>query len=1023
MKGFYCLILTCFFLAYHSTIRAQCPPPGFPDPGNTCAQAPILCENLDGYCSTINNNNVTQNFPGCPGWTLNNDEWFAFYAGSTTISIQITPSNCSTGSQMGLQGGIYTGCGNPWTSMDLQCACTTSPFILSSNNFVIGQIYWIVMDGCAGNVCDYSVDVLEGSTVGMPPNNPGAINGPTQVCGGTTTGFSIPPPTGATMYTWTLTPSGMGTVSGTGANVNVNWNPNASGTVQLCVTVANQCYANNTPSCITINVTPKPTATISGSGILCAGAGGSVNLNVNFTGQAPWQFVYAINGVQQPPVTTSNNPYTLQATQPGTYTLVSVSSTTGGCTGTVSGSANVTQTTVNASSTVTSPQCGQSNGSINLTPSGGTNPYTFIWSGGQTTEDISNIPPGTYTVTITDSHGCTKVHTVTVQDNLINLNVTGNVTANTTCNGGNGSIDVSVAPAGSYTYLWSNSATTQDLSNVPAGTYTVTVTSGITCTGTASFTVQDQPNTPTISSTVTGTTCDLGNGGINLSVSGGVSPYTFNWSGGQTTEDLANIPAGAYSVTVTGANGCSSTASINVTNSNPPFNINANVMANTTCNGGNGSITLNVTPNNSYTYNWSTGATTSGITGLTPGTYDVTVSAGGSCTQTASFTVPNQPNEPHITSTVTQSTCDLNNGAINLSVSGGVTPYTFMWSGGQTTEDLNNIPAGTYDVTVTGANGCSSTASITVGNNNPPINVTANIVANTTCNGGNGSISLVVTPNNSYTYNWSTGATTPNLTNLPPGTYDVTVSAGGSCTQTASFTVPDQPNTPNVNPTLNSSTCDLSNGSISLSVSGGVSPFTYNWSTGATTQNLANIPAGSYDVTVTGANGCSTVANINLGNVNPQININGNVFANTSCSSSGNGSITLNVTPANNYTYQWSNNATTPNISGLTPGTYIVTVSAGGSCVETAAFVVPDDPNAPDLTFTYVASTCGLSNGSINLTVFGGVPPYTYSWSSGQTTQDISNLPEDIYAGDGHGCEWPNTMTGLFCRTTTYRSR
>ncbi len=1013
MKGFYYLILTCFFLAIQQALFAQCPPPGFPDPGNTCAQAPILCENLDGYCSTINNNNVTQNFPGCPGWQLNNDEWFAFYAGSTTISIQITPSNCSPGNQMGLQGGIYTGCGNPWQSMDLQCACTVNPFILSSNNFVIGQIYWIVMDGCSGNVCDYSVDVLEGSTVGMPPANPGPVSGPTQACAGTTSGFSIPPPTGATMYTWTLTPAGIGTVSGTGANVNVNWAANASGTAQLCVTVSNQCYANNTPACQTITVIPKPTAAISGSGVLCAGSGGSVNLNVNFTGTAPWQFVYAINGVQQPPVTTSNNPYTIMATQPGTYTLVNVSSTTGGCTGTVSGSATVTQTTVNASSTVTAPQCGQSNGAINLTPSGGGTPYTYIWSSGQTTEDLSNIPPGTYTVTITDNHGCTKVHTVTVQDNIINLNVTGAITANTTCNGGNGAIDVSVNPAGNYTYLWSSGETTQDLSNVPPGTYTVTVTSGVTCTGTASFTVPNQPNPPNLSSVVTGTTCDLGNGSINLTVSGGVSPYTFNWGGGQTTEDLANIPAGTYDVTVTGANGCSSTATINVANTNPPFNVNANIVANTTCNGGNGSITLNVTPNNSYTYLWSTGATTSSLTGLMPGTYDVTVSAGGSCTQTASFTVPNQPNTPNINSAVTQSTCDQNNGSINLTVSGGVSPYTFNWSSGQTTEDLANIPAGSYDVTVTGANGCSSTASITVGNNNPPINVNANIVANTTCNGGNGSITLNVTPNNSYTYLWSTGATTPSLTGLPPGTYDVTVSAGGSCTQTASFTVPNQPNTPNVNPNVNPSSCDLSNGSIVLSVSGGVPPYTYQWSNGSTTQNLAGIPAGSYDVTVTGANGCTTVANINVGNINPQININGNVIANTSCSNTGNGSISLNVTPPNSYTYQWSNNATTPNISGLTPGTYIVTVSAGGSCTATAAFVVPDNPNAPNLTFTFVASTCGLSNGSINLSVFGGVPPYTYMWSSGQTTQDINNLPEDIYTVTVTGANGCTAVDGV----------
>ncbi|MBP6828246.1 MAG: SprB repeat-containing protein, partial [Saprospiraceae bacterium] len=509
MKGFYHLILICTLIASHHTLSAQCPPPGFPQPGNNCVQAPILCPTLDGYCATINNNNQAQNFPGCPGWQLNNDEWFAFYAGSTTITIQVTPSNCSQGNQMGLQAGIYAGCGPPWVAMDLQCACTTSPFVLTSTNFVIGQIYWFVIDGCAGNVCDYSIDVLVGNTAGAPPDNPGPVTAPATACAGTTTPVSIAPPLGATIYNWTVTPAGMGTVSGTGANVNVNWNANASGPAQVCVTVANACFPNNTPSCTTVNVIPKPTAMISGNGFLCAGSNNPANLTVNFTGQAPWQFVYTINGVPQPPIQTSNNPYTIMATQPGTYALQNVSSVTGGCIGTVSGSSTVTQVTVNTQTVVTNALCGQSTGAINLSVSGGQAPYTFIWSSGQITEDLSNIPPGSYTVTATDNHGCTKVTTVNVPDNIVNPNITGVVVANTTCNGGNGSIDVTVSPAGTYSYLWSNNATTQDLSDLVPGTYTVTVTQGVTCSGTASFTVPDQPNTPVITSNVQGTTCDL----------------------------------------------------------------------------------------------------------------------------------------------------------------------------------------------------------------------------------------------------------------------------------------------------------------------------------------------------------------------------------------------------------------------------------------------------------------------------------------------------------------------------------
>ncbi|MCW5920897.1 MAG: gliding motility-associated C-terminal domain-containing protein [Saprospiraceae bacterium] len=999
MKFFY-HVLTCALSILCYPLFGQCPPPGFPDAGNTCVQAPVLCENLDGYCNTINNNNQQQNFPGCGGqFVLNNDEWFAFFAGTTSITIQVTPTNCTPGPNMGLQGGIYSACVSQ--PLALQCQCTQNPFILSSNNFVVGQIYYFVLDGCAGNVCDYSITVLSGSTVGVPPNDPGPITGLQEVCQNSTTGYSLPPVGGATTYTWTLTPN-IGTISGSGPNVNVSWGNNTT-SADLCVTTANGCYANPTPSCITIDVIPTPTATISGSGQLCQGGGGTVNLTVTFTGEGPWTFTPTFNGSPQAPITTSENPYTYTVNQVGNYGLqnVSVPGGANGCNGTVSGSASVTQVTINTSATVINSQCGLDNGGINLTVSGGSQPYLFQWSNGATTEDLSNIPAGSYTVTITEATGCTREFTATVNDNIVNLNITANVTANTTCNGGNGAIDVSVnPPPGNYTYQWSNGATTQDINNLEPGAYTITVTAGPTCSNTATFNVGNNPNQPNVTGTTTQSTCELDNGSININVSGGVPPYLFTWSNGSTSEDLNNIPAGSYSVTVTGANGCTQVGNFTVGNNNPTFNINANITANTTCIGGNGAINLNVTPANpNYTYTWSNGATTPNLSNLEPGSYTVTVSAGGACTQTNTFTIPNNPNNPNINPNVIPSTCELSNGSISISVTGGVSPYTFQWSNGSSSQNLSNIPAGSYTLTVTGANGCSSVANINVNNNNPPITINGTPVANTTCSGGNGSISIsVAPPNPNYTYTWSNGATTPNINNLPPGTYTVTVNAGGACTQTASFTVADNPNLPVINITPVSSTCDQSNGGINLSVSGGVMPYTFSWTNGATTQNLVNIPAGFYGVTVTGANGCTASTGVNVSNENPLITVNGNVIANTLCNGNGNGSITTSVAPPGVYTYSWSNGATTPSISNLVQGTYTVTVTGSGSCSQIASFTIPENPNGPTINGNPTSSTCDLSNGGINITVSGAVPPYTYQWSSGQTTQNINNVPAGSYS-------------------------
>ncbi|MBL7828064.1 MAG: hypothetical protein JNJ57_15645, partial [Saprospiraceae bacterium] len=1009
MRKIYILLLFVFAV---NAVFGQCPPPGFPNSGNTCQQAPILCDNLDGYCNTINNNNVQQNFPGCGGgWVLNNDEWFAFFAGTTTITIQITPTNCtSTGNNQGLQAGIYHGCGG--SVMDVQCACEEDPFILTSTNYVVGDIYWFVIDGCAGDVCDYSIDVLAGSTVPFPPVINDPVTGPNPICAGTSGTYSIPDINGASTYTWTLNPPSMGTMTGgNDQDVNVAWAANASGTAQLCVSVGNYCYPNADSACITVNVTPRPTAAISGSGIICAGSNSTVNLTVTFTGIGPWTFTPSLNGVPQTPITTTDNPYTFPVTQAGTWTLQSVRTEAGAqCPGTVSGTAVITEITLNPSSTTVAATCGQSNGSVNLSVSGGNAPYTYIWSNGITTQDLSSTPPGTYTVTITDNNGCTVTHTATIADNMVNLNLSAVTTNNTNCaTPFNGSINLSVSPSGSYTYNWSNGATTEDINNLEPGTYLVTVTQGVTCTATGSYTVTDQPNNPNITFSVVNTTCDLPNGSINVSVSGGTTPYTFIWSNGATTEDLSNLLAGSYQVTVTSPNGCTDTETITITNNNPPITITPTVVANTNCNGtGNGSITISVSPSGTYTYNWSNGSTAQNQSNLLPGTYSLTVTGQGSCSQTMDITVPDQPLNPTVTYTTVQSTCDLANGSINVSVSGGVAPYTYLWSNGATSQDLNNILAGSYSLTVTGANGCTASADITVTNNNPPINISGTTMPNTTCNGSfNGSISVTVTPPSTYTYVWSTGATTLNLSNLAAGTYTITVTGQGSCSQTAEFTVAENANVPNVVPSVIPSSCDLPNGSVNISVSGSVPPYTFSWSNGATTQNQSNVLAGNYVVTVTGSNGCSTVASIDIPNINPPININATVVHNTTCTGA-NGSIDLTVTPPNpNYTYTWSNGPTTQDQNNLPPGDYTVTVSAGGTCVEVQTFTIDNNPNEPNLSYTQVDASCGLSNGSINLSVTGGVLPYTYLWSNGATTQDLNNIPAEIYTvtvTGGNGC-------------------
>lgn len=407
--------LFCICLTASLKNVAQCPPPGTPAPGNSCASAPVFCGGLDGYCATTDNNNPVHAFPGCPGFQLDNDEWLAFFAGTNTITFRITPSNCTDDSttNTGLQGGIYATCGPGWIPKDLQCTCTDDPFILTSSSFVVGETYWLVLDGCAAHTCDFSIEVLSGSTTGFPPDNPGAIAGPSDVCRGSVTGFSIPPVAGATDYSWTLSPAGAGTVSGSGPEATVVWSDTATGPAQLCVTTGNACYSNPTPSCKSVAISPGavPVMAVSGGGVLCSGTS-TVDVVFQFTGNPPWTFSYNYNGIPQPVLETSANPFILQANQPGVYTPQSVHS--GICGGTVSGFALVTQSNITASFATMKAHCGLGDGAVDLTPGGGSPPYTFDWSGGQTTEDLNGIPAGSYTVTITESSGCSEILTINV---------------------------------------------------------------------------------------------------------------------------------------------------------------------------------------------------------------------------------------------------------------------------------------------------------------------------------------------------------------------------------------------------------------------------------------------------------------------------------------------------------------------------------------------------------------------------------------------------------------------------------
>ncbi len=526
-------------------------------------------------------------------------------------------------------------------------------------------------------------------------------------------------------------------------------------------------------------------------------------------------------------------------------------------------------------------------GSVDLTVTDGTAPYAYNWSNGATTEDISGLCAGTYSVTVTDFFGCTSSINAVVEcqggGDECEVSISGE-TIDTKCGRCVGSINITVSGfKGTQTYTWSNGATTEDISGLCAGTYSVTVTEG-ECSTTDNFIIHDSPAIDmTVSSTdnTTSTDCQTNcNGTASVSVSTEGS-FTYQWSNGSTDASISGLCGGTYCVTVTDSYGCTKSDCV-VVKCIPVCNIQMNVTG-TECNSSNncqnncnGTATANATGGNgTYTYHWSTGASTKSISGLCGGTYCVTVTDSYGCSISDCIVIKCTPvcnleiDLNHTDCTSSGNCGNGCNGTASVTASNGTSPYKYKWSNGKTTQSISGLCGGQYCVTVTDNKGCVKTGCVYVTCH--PIVCYLKVsacVKSVSCYGAkNGEVTLTVRYGTSpYQYKWSNGATTKNLIGVSGGTYKVTVTDKVGCSATATAVV-KEPTEIVVNATVancsKNRTCYNSygcNGKITIiSVTGGSGGYQYKWSNGKCTKNLTDLCGGQYCVTITDCKGCYTV--------------------------------------------------------------------------------------------------------------------------------------------------------------------
>ncbi|MFN0015899.1 MAG: beta strand repeat-containing protein, partial [Saprospiraceae bacterium] len=669
--------------------------------------------------------------------------------------------------------------------------------------------------------------------------------------------------------------------------------------------------------------------------------------------------------------------------------------------------------TFTASTNHTNVSCpGGSNGSATASPTGST--LSYLWNTTATTQTISNLAAGTYTVTVTNQiTGCTASATAVVtQPAPLGVSFT---KTNVSCFGGNNG---SVTASGSggtpgYTYVWSTGTTGPTISNRPAGTYTVTMTDANNCPIVQSTTITQPSSAVSASISKTNVSCFGGNNGsATASASGGTPGYTFVWSNGTNGPTASGLSAGTYTVTATDANGC--TAAQTTTITQPPL-LTANANAtNATCFGGsNGTASASgsggVTP---YTIAWSTGGTGPLITGLSAGTYTATVTDGNGCTATAAATV-GQPAALQIAIVASEVSCfGGNDGSATATGSGGATPYTFVWSTGTSGPTANNLSAGTYTVTMTDANTCTGSATASIAQP-PGISIVIS-KTNVTCFGGNnGSATATATGGTpGYNFVWSTGTTGPTAINLSAGTYTVTVTDALDCT-TAQATTITQPTQVGVSISKTNVPCfGGNNGSTTATANGGTPGYTYVWSNGTNGPTASGLSAGTYTATASDANGCTAIQMTTITQPPPlaasasSTGVSCFGGSNGSASASGSGG----VTP---YTIVWSNSATGPMAVNLPAGTYTATITDGNGCSATTTATVSSPPPLGVTASKTDESANNAKDGTATAVPSGGTPGYNYAWSNGSNSFTISNLPPGAYTvtvRDSRGCSTVATV-------------
>ncbi len=651
---------------------------------------------------------------------------------------------------------------------------------------------------------------------------------------------------------------------------------------------------------------------------------------------------------------------------------------------------------------------------------GGTPPYTYDWSDGQTTDTAVGLGPGIYDVIVTDAVGCRNIEFISGALEITEppvLDITATIVDTVSCNGlSDGTLNAS-ATGGTqpHTYAWNTNPPqiSPTATGIGAGQVQAGVMDANGCTDSVTITM---PEPTAVSLDISGNdaTCFGGSDGdATVIATGGNGGFTYNWdtNPSQNTALASGLAAGLYSVTVTDSKNCSEDTSITI---NEPSDLVLSMsIGAVSCAGGSGG-TATVTPlggTPGYTYLWSTNPaqTAATATNLPAGSYTVTVTDANQCVKTADTTVV-EPT-PLVVNKFDSTDVSCNGGSdgtATVTTSGGTMPYSYTWTGGDTDSIGNGFSAGTATVTVTDANACTEVATFAI--NEPPV-LTATVIdsVDVSCNGGDDGEATVqenggVGP---YSYTWSSSGNAATETGLAAGTHTVTITDDNGCNSIATVLI-GEPTAIVFSSYGDTTICIGQSADMGTNTNGGTPPYSFAWSNNVSgaTQSVSPTVTTDYTVTVTDAQNCTVPPE--TVSITVRLPITAAASEPDTICETFSTTVSVSATGGDgNFSYLWDNglsSGTGPHtVSPVSTTTYTVTVTDGcGTPADNASVTILVNP-LPDVAFEAIPEEgcMPLEVEFRNQTTISSGSIAKYNWSFGDTVTSAETSPVHTYLQDG----------------------